>query len=67
MRLVKIIDRSPLHTNDGKWIRWVQVQRGNEYLYGVFVCDTMEEAFAIQEGKLYDGNKPKFEQRIKGV
>ena len=66
MRVLKIVDKAPIRTKNG-WIRWVMVQRGNENLYGVFVCETMEEAFSIQEGKLYDGNKPKFEQRIKGM
>lgn len=63
MRVTKII-QSPVIDSDGKWNVFCQVYMGNSYVYGVIICDTMEEAFAIKENELLDVEKVKFSRRI---
>ena len=64
MRVTKII-QSPVIDSDGKWNVFCQVLRGSSYVYGVIVCDTMCEAFALKEGQNISANK--FDYRIKNV
>lgn len=63
MRVTKII-QSPVIDSDGKWNVFCQVYMGNSYIYGVIICDTMEEAFAIKENQILDIEKAKFLRRI---
>lgn len=63
MRVTKII-QSPVIDADGKWNVFCQVYMGNSYVYGVIICDTMDEAFAIKENQLLDVEKVKFVRRI---
>lgn len=66
MRITKIVDTTTLDS-EGKWNIFCQVLRGVTYQYGVVVCKTRDEAFAIKEGQILDIEKVKFEQRIKNV
>lgn len=63
MRVTKII-QSPVIDSDGKWNVFCQVYMGNSYVYGVIICETMEEAFAIKESQILDIEKIKFLRRI---
>lgn len=63
MRVVKIIEPTPLRTDEG-WNLFIQALIGNSYVYGAVVCETMEEAFAIKEGQILDTEKVKFSRRI---
>lgn len=63
MRVTKII-QSPVIDSDGEWNVFCQVYMGNSYIYGVIICDTMEEAFAIKENQILDVEKVKFSRRI---
>ena len=67
MRVTKIIEKTPVIDADGKWNLFVQVLMGNSYVYGAIICDTMEEAFAIQEGQILDIEKVKFVRRINNI
>lgn len=62
MRVTKII-QSPVIDADGKWNVFCQVMIGNSYVYGVVICDTMREAFAIKEGQILDMERVKFGRR----
>lgn len=64
MRVVKIVDRTPIINENGEWQLFCQVYMGNSYAYGAIICDTMEEAFAIKEGQILDVEKIKFSRRI---
>ena len=66
MRVTKII-QSPVIDADGKWNVFCQVYMGNSYVYGVIICETMEEAFAIKENELLDVEKVKFTRRINNI
>ena len=66
MRVIKII-QSPVIDADGKWNVFCQVFIGNSYVYGVIICDTMEEAFAIKEVQILDVEKVKFMRRINNI
>ena len=66
MRVTKIIDIPTIDSN-GKWNIYCQVLRGMTYQYGVVVCETRDEAFAIKEGQILDTEKFKFEHRIKNL
>ena len=66
MRVIKIIEKTPTIIKEG-FVVPVHVQRGRDYIYGVFICESLDEAYSIEVGKLYDGKKPKFEHRTKGV
>ena len=66
MRVTKIID-APTIDHNGRWNIYCQVLRGMTYQYGVIMCDTKEEAFAIKEGQILDTEKFKFEHRIKNL
>lgn len=66
MRVTKIID-APTTDSNGKWNLYCQVLRGMTYQYGVVVCETRDEAFAIKEGQILDTEKFKFEHRIKNL
>lgn len=67
MRLIKKIDRVPVIDADGKWNVFCQVYMGNSYIYGVIICDTMEEAFAFKEGQILDVEKIKFSRRTNNI
>ena len=67
MRITKLIDKAPILDADGKWNVFCQVYMGNSYIYGVIICDTMEEAFAIQEGQILDIEKVKFSRRTNNI
>lgn len=67
MRLIKKIDRVPILDADGKWNVFCQVYMGNSYIYGVIICDTMEEAFAFKEGQILDVEKIKFSRRMNNI
>ena len=67
MRVIKIIDKTPVIDADGKWNVFCQVYMGNSYVYGAIICDTMEEAFAIKEGQILDVEKVKFVRRINNI
>ena len=64
MRVTKIIEKTPVIDADGKWNVFCQVYMGNTYVYGVIICDTMDEAFAIKENQILDVEKVKFVRRI---
>lgn len=67
MKVVKIIER-PLTINEyGEWQLFCQVLRGSSYVYGVIICKTRAEAFAIKEGQILDTERLKFEQRISNI
>lgn len=63
MKVVKIIEPTPLRNDDG-WYLFVQALIGSSYVYGSVVCKTMEEAFSIKEGQHLDLEKTKFMRRI---
>ena len=67
MRITKLIDKAPVIDADGKWNVFCQVQRGSSYVYGVIICDTMEEAFAFKEGQILDVEKIKFSRRMNNI
>lgn len=67
MRIIKIIEKTPVIDSDGKWNLYCQVLRGSAYQYGVVVCETRDEAFAIKEGQILDTEKYSFEHRIKNL
>lgn len=67
MRITKLTCNAPVLDSDGKWSVFCQVLRGSSYVYGVIICDTMKEAFAIKEGQILDSEKVRFEHRIKNV
>ena len=65
MRITKLNDKTPYIDSNGKWNVFCQVLKGCTYTYGVVMCDTMEEAFALKEGQIIDAKK--FDHRIKNV
>lgn len=65
MKVIRLVEKAPVIDADGKWNVFCQVLRGSSYVYGVIICDTMEEAFAIKEGQILDAEKTIFEHRIK--
>ena len=67
MRVVRIIENTPIINEDNDWLLFCMVQRGNNYVYGAIVCSTKEEAFSIEEGQHLDIEKTKFNSRIKVV
>ena len=67
MRVTKLTSSAPVIDADGRWVVFCQVLRGTTYVYGVIICDTMEEALSIKEGQIIDGEKPKFDYRIKSI
>lgn len=67
MRVTKIIEKTPVIDSNGKWNIYCQVLRGVTYQYGVIICETKEEAFAIKEGQILDTEKYSFEHRIKNL
>ena len=67
MRVVKIVDRTPIINENGEWQLFSQVYMGNSYVYGAIICDTMEKAFAIKEGQILDVEKVKFSRRISNI
>lgn len=67
MRITKLIDKAPIIDADGKWNVFCQVYIGNSYVYGAIICETMEEAFAIQEGQILDIEKVKFSRRTNNI
>lgn len=64
MRVVKIVDRTPIINENEEWQLFCQVYMGNSYVYGAIICDTMEEAFAIKENQILDVERVKFSRRI---
>lgn len=66
MRVIKII-QSPVLDADGEWNVFCQVVIGSSYVYGVIICETMQEAFAIKEGQILDVEKVKFSRRISNI
>lgn len=64
MRVIKIVDRTPIINEDGEWQLFCQVLVGNSYVYGAIICKTMQEAFAIKEDQILDVEKVKFNRRI---
>ena len=64
MRVVKIIESTPIINADGKWQLFCQVMIGNSYVYGAIICDTREEASSIKEGQILDIEKVVFSRRI---
>lgn len=67
MKVIKIVDRTPIINENGKWQLFCQVYMGNSYVYGSIICETMCEAFAIQEGQILDVEKVKFMRRINNI
>lgn len=67
MKVVKIIEPTPIINADGKWQLFCQVLRGNSYVYGVIICKTRAEAFAIKEGQVIDTERLRFEKRISNI
>ena len=65
MRIVRITERSPIINDKGEWMLFCMVQKGNSFVYGAVVCQTMQDAFELQEGQLLDLEKVRFEDRIK--
>ena len=66
MRVIKIIDKTPVIDADGKWNVFCQVYMGNSYVYGAIICETME-AFNIKENQILDIEKVKFVRRINNI
>ena len=64
MRVVKIIESTPIINADGKWQLFCQVLIGNSYVYGAIISDTREEASSIKEGQILDIEKVVFSRRI---
>ena len=64
MRVLKIVERTPIINEDNDWLLFCMVQRGHSQVYGAVVCATKEEAFAIKEGQHLDIEKTKFVSRI---
>lgn len=67
MRITKLTCNAPVLDSDGKWNVFCQVLRGSSYVYGVIICDTMCEAFAIKEGQILDIEKVKFIKRTNNI
>ena len=67
MKVIRIIEKTPVIDFDGKWNLYCQVLRGSAYQYGVVVCETRDEAFDIKEGQIIDTEKYSFEHRIKNL
>ena len=67
MRVVKIVDRTPIINENGEWQLFCQVYMENSYVYGAIICDTMQEAFAIKVGQILDVEKVKFSRRISNI
>lgn len=67
MKVIRIIEKTPVIDSDGKLNLYCQVLRGSAYQYGVVVCETVEDAFAIKEGQILDTEKYNFEHRIKNL
>lgn len=65
MKVIRLVDKAPVIDAEGKWNVFCQVLRGRSYVYGVIICDTMDEAFSIKEGQILDAEKTIFEHRIK--
>lgn len=62
MKVVKIIEPTPLRNNEG-WYLFVQALIGSSYVYGAVVCVTAAEVSAIKEGQHLDIEKTKFVRR----
>lgn len=67
MRITKIVEKTPIINENGKWNVFCQVQRGSSYVYGVILFDTMKEAFELKEGQILDAEKTRFKHRIKNL
>ena len=67
MRVVKIVDRTPIINENGDWLLFCMVQRGNTPVYGAIVCETMQDAFNIKAGQILDVEKVKFSRRINNI
>lgn len=67
MRVVRIIEKTPIINEDGEWQLFCQVLIGSSYVYGAIICKTMCEAFAIKEGQILDVEKVKFVRRINNI
>lgn len=63
MKVIKIVDRTSIINENGEWQLFCQVYMGNSYVYGAIICETMREAFAIQEGQILDVEKTRFSRR----
>lgn len=67
MKVIRIVEKSPIINEDGEWQLFCQVYMGNSYVYGAIICKTMQEAFAIHEGQILDVEKVKFSRRINNI
>ena len=67
MRVVRIIEKTPIINEDGEWQLFCQVLIGSSYVYGAIICKTMCEAFAINEGQILDVEKVKFSRRTNNI
>ena len=67
MKVIKIIDKTPIVNEEGYWQLFCQVLIGSSYVYGAVLCETMDEAFAIKEGQILDVEKVKFSRRTNNV
>lgn len=67
MRVVRIIEKTPIINEDGEWQLFCQVLIGSSYVYGAVICKTMCEAFAIKEGQILDVEKVKFSRRTNNI
>ena len=67
MRVVKLIEKSPIQNDEGDWLVFAQVYMGNDYQYGAIVCDTLEEANEIKEGQILDIEKVRFSHRTRNA
>ena len=65
MRIIKIVEKTPIINDEGDWLLFCMVQRGNNFVYGAIVCSTMQEAFELKEGQLLDAERVRFDSRIK--
>jgi hypothetical protein len=62
MKVVKIIESTPLRNDEG-WYLFIQALIGSSYVYGAVVCETAAEASAIKEGQHLDIEETKFVRR----
>lgn len=65
MKVIRIVEKTPLINEDGEWVVWVQVQIGKTYQYGRVVFSSIDEAMGIREGMILDTEKHEFLKNTK--
>ena len=63
MKVIKLVNKTPLRNDKGDWLVFVQVLIGNKYEYGAIVCDTLVKALEIKKNQILDIEKVKFSRR----